>query len=248
MELENKETNQIKPIETTDDMFAVKGTSNIKWFGYPLYFIVLYTYSFATYKFTNCSMFITPISWFFDMIVFYLWHLQAHHRITWLPFNEYCHNCHNVHHHHAFPAKYFYGSNKATIWLENYTNEWYLIKRALPLGESKPFESIQNESFGLFMAIGINLIKYYIIGLELNVVIACVIQGLIFDILGNYLHYSFHANNHWLNRFETYKELKYLHYEHHKGDTKRNYAIFFFGLDKMFETYYRTYNSSNKKN
>lgn len=233
-------------VETNDEMFITNGTQNIKWYGYPFYIFMIYLYSLITNKITGASMFITPISWFVDMIVFYAWHVQAHHRIEWLPFNESCHNWHNLHHHRFFPAKHFYGSDKAIDWITNCQNEWFLITHALPLGELKPIESIQNESFGIIMAIVITGIKYFIFGLQINIIAATIIQGILVDFVGNYLHLSFHIQNHWLNRFETYKELKYLHYEHHKGDTKRNYAIFFFGLDKMFETYFRNY--SQKKN
>ena len=236
---------KIIPIETNDDMFKVNGTQNIKLYGYPFYFAIIFTYSYLINKLTGCSMIITPISWFIDMMIFYAWHVQAHHKIKWIPFNEACHNWHNLHHQRFYPSKYFYGSDKAIEWIKNYKNEYYLITHALPLGELKPIESIQNESFGILLSIIVNLIKYYIFGWKLQVIIACIIQGLLMDFVGNYLHLSFHVYNHWLNKHDTYKELKYLHYEHHKSDTKRNYAIFFFGLDKLFETYFRTYEKKN---
>lgn len=237
---------QCKPIETTDEMFLVQGTKNIKWYGYPFYFSMVYLFSFLTNKITGAPLYITPISWFIDMIIFYIWHVQAHHKISWIPFNTSCHNWHNLHHQRFYPAKYFYGSDKAGEWIANYKNEWYLIRHAMPLGELKPIESIQNESFGIVMTLIVNLIKYYVFELSFDVIVACLIQGLMVDFLGNYLHLSFHVHDHWLNKFDTYKELKYLHYEHHKGDTKRNYAIFFFGLDKMFETYFRKYDHKTK--
>jgi sterol desaturase/sphingolipid hydroxylase (fatty acid hydroxylase superfamily) len=62
-------------------------------------------------------------------------------------------------------------------------------------------------------------------------------QGAIVNFLVNYLHMSFHVENHWMNKYTLYLELKYLHYLHHTGDTKHNYAICFFKIDKMFETY-----------
>jgi len=77
------------PIETNDEMFKVRGTQNIKLYGYPFYIMMICLYSYLTNKFTDASMIITPISWFIDMIIFYIWHVQAHHRINWLPFNKY---------------------------------------------------------------------------------------------------------------------------------------------------------------
>lgn len=234
-------------IETSDDMFRVKGTINLKWYGYPFYFSMICIYSYIATIFTNCSFWITPISWFVDILIFYIWHVQAHHRIDWIPFNKSCHNWHNLHHQKYFPAKHFYGSVHASEWIKNYSNELYLVIHSLPLGELKPLESIQNESFGLIMLTIITFIKYFIIGLSLDIIIITIIQGLLVDFIGNYLHLSFHIPNHWLNKYEVYKELKYLHYEHHKDDTKRNYAIFFFGVDKMFETYVREYNKNINK-
>jgi sterol desaturase/sphingolipid hydroxylase (fatty acid hydroxylase superfamily) len=227
--------------KTTDDEFKVAGTLNLKWFGAPFYIFMLCLCSYLTVLFTNTSYFVMPISWLVDMFIFYAWHVQAHHRLEWMPFNKSCHDWHNLHHHRFFPANQFYGSKNAHEWIEIYKNEWYLIMHALPLGELKPHESIQNESFGLFMVILVTVLKYFVFNLPIPVIIATLIQGFLVDFAGNYLHLSFHVKNHWMNKFEVYKELKYLHYEHHKGDTKHNYAIFFFGFDKMFETYLRTY-------
>ena len=108
---------QCKPIETTDEMFLVQGTKNIKWYGYPFYFSMVYLFSFLTNKITGAPLYITPISWFIDMIIFYIWHVQAHHKISWIPFNTSCHNWHNLHHQRFYPAKYFYGSDKAGEWM-----------------------------------------------------------------------------------------------------------------------------------
>jgi sterol desaturase/sphingolipid hydroxylase (fatty acid hydroxylase superfamily) len=231
---------------TTDEMFEVEGTRNLKWYGIPFYLSMMSLYSYLTVLITGTQWYVTPISWFVDMLVFYAWHVQAHHRLNWVPFNKVCHDWHNLHHQRFFPAKHFYGSVHAKEWVENCKNEWFLIKHALPLGELKPHESIQNESFGLFMAIIVTALKYFVFRLPVNVIVATIIQGFLVDFVGNYLHLSFHVDGHWLNQLEVYKELKYLHYEHHKGDTKHNYAIFFFGLDKFFETYVRDY--KNKKN
>ena len=62
---------KIIPIETNDEMFKVSGTQNIKLYGYPFYFTMIWLYSYITNKLTGSPMLITPISWFIDMIIFY---------------------------------------------------------------------------------------------------------------------------------------------------------------------------------
>ena len=235
----------IEIIETTDDMFKVNGTTNIKLYGYPFYFTMLMLYSWITVNLTGTSYFTTPISWLVDMFIFYLWHLQAHHNWNWIPFNTSCHHWHNIHHHKNFPANHFYGSIYAKELIKKFSDPVRLIKYSLPFGEYKPDQSIQNESFGIGMVFIVVLIKYFILKLSIGVISMCIIQGLMVNFIGNYLHLSFHTQNNWLNRFEVYKELKYLHYEHHKDDTKRNYSIFFFGFDKIFNSYYRDYAIKN---
>jgi len=39
------------------------------------------------------------------------------------------------------------------------------------------------------------------------------------------LHQAFHRRNHWLNRFAWFRKLRTLHYYHHRGDMKHNYAL-----------------------
>jgi len=231
-------------LKTTDDMFIVEGITNVKLYGYPLYFFILGLYSFLTVQITGTSYIVTPISWMADMLSFYLWHVQAHHVIKWIPYNIKCHHWHNLHHHLYFPPKYFYGSKHlydsvyCKEWIKNSQSDLNLIRSSLPFGELKINEAIQNESFGIFL-VGIGLlVKYFVFNLTFDVIALTVFQGLLINLVGNYLHLSFHIKDHWLNKYTVYKELKYLHYKHHKYDTKHNYSIFFFGFDIIFNTYY----------
>lgn len=58
--------------------------------------------------------------------------------------------------------------------------------------------------------------------------------------LHDYIHNSFHIQNHWLSRIPFVKDIfaKWgkLHYNHHV-DMGKNYGIFFFKWDKLFKTY-----------
>jgi len=51
------------------------------------------------------------------------------------------------------------------------------------------------------------------------------------SIAGNSLHQSFHVKGHWLERFAAFHELRAVHYVHHLGSTKINYAVFSVQLD-----------------
>lgn len=51
-------------------------------------------------------------------------------------------------------------------------------------------------------------------------------------LVNSYIHDSFHTNEHWLNRFKTYRRMRALHYVHHKHVTK-NIGIYMFWLDRL---------------
>lgn len=217
-----------------------ENTLYLKWFGVPFYISMLLLFSKITVYLTNTSFYTTPLSWFCDMLIFYAWHVQAHYKLPFIPFNSLCNEYHNLHHYTFFPANYFYGSTKAKEWKDkNKTSKSYLIFQSLPLHELSFFDSLKNESFALFFVFVKILIMYIFIKLSVLTIIMTLIQGLLVNFIGNYLHLSFHVENHFLNKYKLYRELKYLHYLHHKGDTKHNYGIFFFGFDKWFETYKR---------
>lgn len=53
-------------------------------------------------------------------------------------------------------------------------------------------------------------------------------------IVGNAFHMSFHVRGFELERYQWYMELRMLHYIHHLGDMKSNYALVNMGLDGIF--------------
>ena len=54
--------------------------------------------------------------------------------------------------------------------------------------------------------------------------------------IGNALHMSFHVRHFHLERFEWYVELRTLHYIHHLGDMKSNFAMLNMGMDQLFSS------------
>lgn len=214
-------------------------TINIKLFGIPLYLICLSLFSKITMVFTNTSFFTTPISWFFDMITFYLWHVHAHHKLPAIPFNSIAHSVHNDHHYTNFPPGYFWGSRSeyGLKWRSRSKYELSIIYDSLPLHELSFINSIKNEFYAIVLYLIITIGKRYICGLDWLTIGFTTIQSFIIMFIGNYLHNSFHTKSHWLKKYSMWRELRYLHYLHHCGDTKHNYAIFAFLFDKMFGTY-----------
>jgi hypothetical protein len=60
---------------------------------------------------------------------------------------------------------------------------------------------------------------------------------LVMGVVGNWLHNTFHIKGHFLERYAWFGELRALHYIHHLGTCKHNYAVLNFGVlspDKMF--------------
>jgi len=54
--------------------------------------------------------------------------------------------------------------------------------------------------------------------------------------VGNALHMSFHVRNFHLERYSWYRELRTLHYIHHLGDMKSNFAMLNMGMDQLFHS------------
>ena len=50
--------------------------------------------------------------------------------------------------------------------------------------------------------------------------------------VGSALHMSFHVRNFHLEKYEWYMELRTLHYIHHLGDMKSNFAMLNLGMDQ----------------
>ena len=116
-------------------------------------------------------------------------------------------------------------------------NDLYLIKKTIPFGELPFIQSLKNESFAITLVIFSWIIQYYIFKLNILTIILGIIHGLIINFFGNYLHMSFHTENHFFQKYKWWRELRYLHYLHHTDSTKHNFSIVFFGFDKLFGTY-----------
>lgn len=62
------------------------------------------------------------------------------------------------------------------------------------------------------------------------------VEGTAIGWLNNKIHECFHIKNHWLNKYKLFRELKRLHWIHHKHP-KTNQGIIWFGPDKLFGSF-----------
>jgi sterol desaturase/sphingolipid hydroxylase (fatty acid hydroxylase superfamily) len=78
------------------------------------------------------------------------------------------------------------------------------------------------------------LFAFHII--TLPIFITAFISMAVFGIPNNYLHDSFHISGHWLCKYNWYRELVKLHYEHHV-DLQKNFGIYSFLWDRICGTF-----------
>lgn len=57
----------------------------------------------------------------------------------------------------------------------------------------------------------------------------------VFGLVNDYVHDSFHLRRHWLHRYRFYKALRRQHFEHHNDMTK-NFGIVLMQWDSVFKT------------
>ena len=89
------------------------------------------------------------------------------------------------------------------------------------------------------MTVVTSLIYYFIYKkyklFDLTMFIIFMIFSLIYISITFYFHNSYHVKNHWLNKYEFYRKIKYQHFIHHFDNC--NYGIIFNIVDKIFGTY-----------
>lgn len=197
------------------------------------YITWLLTFSYLIKNIANTYYITSIISYFVNLFIFYLWHIQAHNDYWFIPFNKVCRKYHNIHHYVYFPKSDFYGEMKVE-WKKNKEN---LLIHAIPLNELYFVNSLQNEGFAIILGFIVAIFEKYVFKLTNLTILLLIIQSIITNYLGNYLHLSFHNKDSWLNKYEWFKDLKYLHYLHHCGNTKHNYMLVYFTFDKMFNSY-----------
>ena len=233
------ETIEQKDSYKTSEQTFKEDTIMLKLVGVPLYLFCLGLFSKITMELTGTIFLTTPVSWMCDMIIFYLWHVHAHYKLDFIPFNDVAHRVHNEHHYVNFPPGFFWGSpsESGLAWRKQSQSPWSVIQESLLLQGSGIVESFGNQFYAIVLYLILTLTKRFFCGFSWGTIWMTSVQSFLIMFLGNYLHKSFHIKSHWLEQFKLWRELRYLHYLHHCGDTKHNYSIFAFVFDKIFGTY-----------
>ncbi|CAF3690130.1 unnamed protein product [Adineta steineri] len=230
------------PINVEDDE-TVLGVSAYSILRYM--YLALLVYSFLIAYITQCSWYTMLVFYFVEYILFYLWHWQAHHRIWWIPFNEGCYKKHKEHHWEIYPPKNFYGILKPPI---NQTNR---NTDPLPIStwDYMRHKTWVSDHEGLLILLTfIQLASARLIFHCSYSTIVCALLGfIIMGFIGNWLHHAYHVEDHWLERYKWFHELRALHYIHHLGTAKHNYGVLNMTLDRFLGSFTFTGTKNNKK-
>jgi hypothetical protein len=178
------------------------------------------------------------------MLAFYAWHWQAHHKM-W--FNKACFEHHRKHHFFYYPPTDFYGDKYAAMWktdkyglLKN-GNLWNRVRHLLP-----GYTSIAHEA--LLYVFGVSIVWIsYMVGVKTEGLCCITVGYILMGGIANFLHFSFHVKGHWLEAYSWFHELRSLHFIHHVGNAKHNYAIINFSLDKILHSYFISKPSMEEK-
>ena len=244
------------------DHMALEGkTSHI-----PTIIVAMYAaiaaWSYFTAWATGCGVWTIPCYYAAGMLAFYAWHLLAHSEAyhsfckkrTGLGYLAEMHEIHMEHHLERFPPSDFYGSaalfaemypeGRPTIWtLMDLTKTTSLadstsLSKELHTAKAKEaaHSPLAHEWPMLLMMVLILLGGKAFFGASWATTGSALVLYLIMASVGSALHMSFHVRNFHLEKYDWYKELRTLHYIHHLGDMKSNFAMLNLGMDQLFQT------------
>ena len=83
-------------------------------------------------------------------------------------------------------------------------------------------------------------VAHVVFGERWEVLLAVLVMYAVVGVVGTWLHRTFHIKGHWLEAFAWFHELRALHFLHHLGSCKHNYAVLNFGLlspDRWFGSF-----------
>jgi sterol desaturase/sphingolipid hydroxylase (fatty acid hydroxylase superfamily) len=201
-------------------------------------YAALILYSFLVSYVTGCFWYTMLLFYLVEYIAFYLWHFQAHHRVWWIPFNEGCYNKHKEHHWELYPPKDFYGARKRQT---SETNNSGTNGDPLPISwwDYMRHKTWISDHEGLLILLTfIQLVAARLFFHCSYSTIGCAFFGfMIMAFIGNWLHHAYHVEDHWLERFKWFHELRALHYIHHLGTAKHNYGVLNMTLDRFLGSF-----------
>lgn len=86
------------------------------------------------------------------------------------------------------------------------------------------------------VALFIFMATFIVVNASMTAYIAVVLIGLSVGWVHDYVHKAFHTEDHWLDRFKSFRSIRDLHCVHH-GDARVNYGIVTYAWDKLFKRF-----------
>lgn len=167
--------------------------------------------------------------YFAFLIIFYLWHLAAHEKRSGEMYQ-----IHMNHHLKNFPPAHFYGRNENSVE-QLYGSKTPTLFHLMDPRRSTSFSWKHEGPLYVGFAVLIASSRW-LFDLNVTTLLAAMLLGGVMGSVGSALHSSFHVRGFQLERFQWYRELRALHYLHHLGDMKSNYAVLNLGLDALFRS------------
>ncbi|CAF3514577.1 unnamed protein product [Rotaria sp. Silwood1] len=237
-------------VENDASILGVSGYSILRYM-----YATLITYSFIVSYMTGCCWYTILLFYFVEYFAFYLWHWQAHNRLWWIPFNEGCYKKHKEHHWELYPPNDFYGvRERQTDQMSSPASSvdplpisWWDYMR------HKTWVS-DHEGLLILLTFIQLIIARLVFHCSYSTIVCAFFGFMIMAFIGNWLHHAYHVEDHWLERFKWYHELRALHYIHHLGTAKHNYGVLNMTLDRFLGSFTfsgtktnETHQSQNKR-
>ena len=219
-------------VDNNESILGLSAVAILRWM-----YGTIFAYSILVSLIVGCSWYSMLLYYIAGLLCFYLWHWQAHHRLTWVPFNKGCYIKHKEHHWEIFPPDRFFGVSTNTehnphpkTWIQYVKHKTWIS---------------DHEALLYILMLGVLFLSKIYLSVSWGTFSGGLIGYLLMGFIGNYLHHSFHVYNHWLSCYKWFHELRALHYVHHLGTAKHNYAVLNMSLDRFMGSF--LFNTPHKK-
>lgn len=214
-------------LQTFGDSMANRGEINNIWKPIVAEINLIFLLGTIVSLKTNKSIFIIPIYYLFANIVFYFWHLYAHHS------NGIVHEKHMIHHREYFKHDDFYGDSIDFI-KKNYNDKTPKFMDLIVNPQNSITLDFTHDESLIFMLFVIIVVGKYYYKIDDVTNIACFIiftGAVIFQIA---IHTAYHIRNIELEKYAWFRELRSLHYNHHSH--KKNFSMINMLVDVLFNS------------
>lgn len=185
---------------------------------YSLMFLI----SAIVSNYNKTSIFIIPIYFVIGYIIFYIWHTYAHYS------NGGINEEHMIHHIHNFPKDDFFGLNRKDKPFYGHTPTFIDL-----LNPNKSMTLNLGHDGSLFIPLIILVLigKFVFKNTNLTMLVV-LIMYFSYGIFETAMHAALHVKNFEFEKYEWFRELRALHYQHHVD--KKNFSIVNMFYDFIF--------------